>query len=229
MMTNRLGLLAGVAVLAVMGTTGCATKKYVRTQNAPLIDHEKQLDQQSAANQSKIQEVDERSQTGIRQAQGSADAAGRAAGDAQNTANQAVHRLDSLESVIRGLDDYKEVGNVSVNFPFDGSVLSREDKAQLDTFAAQLASARGYILEVTGGTDATGSDRYNYQLSQRRADAVVAYLVVKYGIPPHRFYLVGIGRDKAVADNKTRDGRKQNRRVTVQLLTNAALAGSSGK
>ena len=82
------------------------------------------------------------------------------------------------------------------------------------------ATPKSYILEVTGGTDSTGSAAYNYDLSQRRADSVVQYLAAKYGIAAHRFYLIGIGKDKEVAPNTTAEGRKQNRRVEVQLLSN---------
>ena len=77
---------------------------------------------------------------------------------------------------------------------------------------------------MTGGTDSTGPAQYNYELSQRRADAVVQYLASKYAIPAHRFYLIGIGKDKEVASNSTAEGRQQNRRVEVQLLSNAAGA-----
>jgi outer membrane protein OmpA-like peptidoglycan-associated protein len=109
---------------------------------------------------------------------------------------------------------------VSVNFGFDKSVLTDDDKQQLDTFASQLGSAKSYILEVTGGTDSVGPAEYNYDLSNRRADAVVQYMVTKYNIPAHRFYLIGIGKDQAVADNKTREGRAKNRRVELQMLSN---------
>ena len=179
-------------------------------------------------------DVDSRAQAGIQQAQGSADAAGQnaqkataAAGDAETAANLAVHRADSLSSVVKGLDDYKPVANVAVTFGFDKAVLTREDRDQLDSFAAQLGSARGYILEVTGGTDSVGSAQYNYDLSQRRADAVVQYLASKYAVPAHRFYLIGIGKDKEVAPNTTAEGRKLNRRVEVQLLSNASIAASA--
>jgi outer membrane protein OmpA-like peptidoglycan-associated protein len=219
------GLATG---LAVASATGCATKNYVRNQTAPLVDHASQLDSKTADNNRRIHDVDDRSQAGIRQAQGSADAAGRnaqdaskAAGDAESSANLAVHRADSLESVIKGLDNYKQVSDVAVTFGFDKAVLTREDREKLDTFAAQLGSAKSFILEVTGGTDSVGSAQYNYELSQRRADAVVQYLASKYGIAAHRFYLIGIGKDKAVASNSTAEGRKQNRRVEVRLLSNA--------
>jgi len=107
-----------------------------------------------------------------------------------------------------------------VTFGFDKANLSDDDRSQLDSFAGQLSSAKSYILEVTGGTDTTGPAQYNYDLSNRRADAVVQYLVTKYNIPAHRFYLIGIGKDQQVAPDTTRDGRAKNRRVEVQLLSN---------
>jgi outer membrane protein OmpA-like peptidoglycan-associated protein len=152
----------------------------------------------------------------------------KTAGDAESAANDAVHRADSLDSVVKGLDSYKPVTDVTVTFGFDKSVLTRNDREQLDSFAARVGSARSYILEVTGGTDSTGSAQYNYELSQRRADAVVQYLAARYGIAAHRFYLIGIGKDKEVAPNTSPEGRKQNRRVTVQLLSNLATAGDIG-
>ena len=75
----------------------------------------------------------------------------------RTAANDVVHRADSLDSVVKGLDNYKQVANVSVTFGFDKAVLTNDDKAQLDSFAGQLGSAKSYILEVTGGTDSIGS------------------------------------------------------------------------
>ena len=213
--------------MAVAGVTGCATKNYVRTETAPIIEHTNQLEEKTAANNRAIRDTDDRAQAGIKQAQGAADSATqnaqtatKSAGDAETAANDAVHRADSLDSVVKGFDNYKSMANVTVNFGFDKAVLTKDDKEQLDSFAAQLGSAKSYILEVTGGTDSTGPAQYNYDLSQRRADAVVQYLASKYGVAAHRFYLIGIGKDNAVAPNTSADGRKQNRRVEVQLLTN---------
>jgi outer membrane protein OmpA-like peptidoglycan-associated protein len=227
----RLGALSLAAGLAVAGATGCATKNYVRNETAPLIDHTNQLDEKTATNNRNLRDVDDRAQAGIKQAQGAADSANqnaqgatKAASDAQMAADNVVHRADSLESVVKGLDNYHPVANVAVTFGFDKSVLTAADRGQLDGFAAQLASAKSFILEVTGGTDSTGPAQYNYELSQRRADAVVQYLASKYGIPAHRFYLIGIGKDKEVAPNTTAEGRKQNRRVEVRLLENTTDA-----
>src|ERR1019366_3609887 len=157
-----------------------------------------------------------------------AQTATKAAGDADVAANDAVHRADSLDSVVKGLDNYKSMANVSVTFGFDKAALTKDDKEQLDTFAAQLGTAKSYILEVTGGTDSTGSAAYNYDLSQRRADAVVQYLAAKYGVAAHRFYLIGIGKDKEVAPNTTAEGGRQNRRVEVQLLSNMSNGQTAG-
>jgi outer membrane protein OmpA-like peptidoglycan-associated protein len=222
---SRFGLL--VTAVALMGATGCATKKWVHTETAPLAEQTGQLEDKTAANGREIRDVDSRAQAGIQQAQGAAatasqnaQTAGKAAGDAETAANDAVNRADSLDAVVKGLDSYKQVADVSVTFGFDKSVLTKDDKDQLDSFAGQLASQKSYILEVTGGTDSTGPAQYNYDLSNRRADAVVQYLASKYSIPARRFYLIGIGKDKEVAPNTTAEGRKQNRRVEVQVLTN---------
>jgi outer membrane protein OmpA-like peptidoglycan-associated protein len=224
---NRYGTLWMAAMLTVAGVSGCATKNYVRTQTTPLVEHSDELDKKTADNNRAIQDVDTRAMAGVSHAQGAADAAtqnaqsaSQAASTAETAANEAVHRADSLDSVVKGLDQYKQVADVSVTFGFDKAVLTKDDKDQLDTFAASLGNAKSYILEVTGGTDSTGPAQYNYDLSQRRADAVVQYLAAKYGIQAHRFYLIGIGKDKEVASNDTADGRKQNRRVEVQLLSN---------
>jgi len=227
MRSHRFGFALIAAALFALGVSGCSTKNYVKTQTGPLIDHTDQLDRKTAENNRQIHEVDDRAQAGIGKAQSTADTAYQNAQNANQAANQAdtaasdvAHRADTLDSVVKGLDNYREVTKVSVTFGFDKAVLASNDKEQLDQFAGQLGSAKGYILEVTGGTDSVGPAQYNYDLSQRRADAVVQYLATKYGIAPHRFYLIGIGKDQYVASNDTPEGRKENRRVQVRLLTN---------
>jgi OmpA-OmpF porin, OOP family len=227
-MMQRMNLCnVSILAIALAGLSGCATKNYVKNQTAPLIDQTNQLNDKTAQNNRAIHDTDDRATAGITKAQGAADSATQnaqtaqsAAGTAETAANDAVHRADSLASVVSGLDNYQPIGNVSVTFGFDKSVLTKDDKEQLDTFAGTLTNAKSYIVEVTGGTDSTGDANYNYQLSQRRADAVVQYLAAKYSIPAHRFYLIGIGKDKEVADNSTRDGRAKNRRVDIRLLSN---------
>lgn len=228
MTMNRFRVVMAVAAVASMGITGCATKKFVHTQTAPLVEHQAQLDSQVAANGTQIKDVDARAQIGLDKAQGTADRALTAAQNAsqqaqsaQTAADGAVHRVDSLEAVVKGLDNYKVVAEVAVNFAPDQAVLTKDAKAELDSFATKVGQS-GYILEVTGATDSRGSAELNYQLSQKRATAVVTYLASKHNIPAHRFYLIGIGKDRQVAPDNTAAGRKQNRRVTVQLLSNQA-------
>jgi len=217
--------LAGAFLLTF--TVGCSSKNYVRSQTAPIIQQTNNLDAKTASDHRTIVDTDERAQKGIAKAQGSADtadqhalAAGQSADAATRTSQEAYNRVDSLNGVIANLDNYKSISDVSVTFGFDKAALTASDKKTLDDFAASLAEKRSYILAVTGGTDSTGDANYNYGLSQRRADAVVNYLATKYGIAPHKFYLIGIGKDQQVADDKTAAGRAKNRRVEVKLMTN---------
>ena len=230
-----LAVLAGAITLCCL-MTGCSTKNYVRSQTGPLVQQTNELDAKTAQDHRDITDADQRAQQGIAKANGAAAtadqnamAAGQTADAAGQSAQEAVNRVDTLSGVVANLDNYKELSKVSVTFGFDKSVLTAADREQLDGVAATLASARGYIVEVTGGTDSVGDAQYNYQLSQRRADAVVNYLSAKYNIPPHKFYLIGIGKDVAVADNKTAAGRAQNRRVEVRLMFNMTQAAQGAQ
>ncbi|MBB5055550.1 outer membrane protein OmpA-like peptidoglycan-associated protein [Granulicella aggregans] len=221
------GIFAAGVLAMGLGVTGCASKNYVKAQTGPLVQQTNELDAKTASDHRAIGDTDERAQKGIAGAQASADAANQhanAAGEAANAAGQnaqdAYNRVDTLSGVVANLDNYKPVSDVSVTFAFDKSVLTASDKKQLDDFAASLSSTKGYLLEVTGGTDSTGDAQYNYQLSQRRADAVVNYLATQYNVPPHKFYLIGIGKDQQVASDKTATGRAKNRRVEVKLMSN---------
>jgi outer membrane protein OmpA-like peptidoglycan-associated protein len=77
---------------------------------------------------------------------------------------------------------------------------------------------KNYVVELQGFTDSTGSKNTNLELSRKRADAVVRYLTTKHNIALHRVYVAGYGHENSVADNKTRDGRKQNRRVDMKVF-----------
>ncbi len=214
-------------LLTLTLVVGCSTKKYVRSQTTPIINQTNELDDQTAANNRAVQDLDKKTAAGIGQAQTSANqaqqsaaGASQAATQAQQSAQEAVNRADSLASVVANLDSYQKLSDVSVNFAFNKAELTPKAKAELDSLGAQLAGQKSYILQLTGGTDSVGSAQYNYDLSERRAQAVVQYLAAKYGVPAHRFYLIGLGRDQAVASNANAAGRAKNRRVEVQLLSN---------
>ena len=230
--TLKFGVLA--SALALILTTGCSTKNYVRSQTGPLIQQTNELDSKTAQGHRDITDTDQRAQAGIATAQSAAAAAdqhAQVAGQSADTANQsaqdAVNRVDSLTGVVANLDNYTQLSDVSVTFGFDKSVLTADDKAQLDQIAATLDKTRGYILALTGGTDSVGDAQYNYALSNRRADAVVTYLATKFNIAPHKFYLIGIGKESPVADNSSREGRAENRRVEIKLMSNMTQQAST--
>lgn len=234
-LSNVFLLSAGSLVMS-FAIAGCSSKNYVRSQTAPIVANVNDLDNKTASDHRTILDTDQRATAGINGAMSAAGrandhatAAGQAADAAQSSAQGASQRVDSLSGVVANLDQYKALANVSVTFGFDKAALTAADKAELDGLAASLQGARGYILQVTGGTDSTGNADYNYQLSQRRADAVVTYLATKYGVPPHKFYLVGIGKDVQVATDKTAAGRAKNRRVEVQLLSNMTATDKSSQ
>ncbi len=147
---------------------------------------------------------------------------------AQETADAAVVGVNATNERIAALDDYTPQETNSILFRVGSAVLSKDAKAQLDAVATKAESAKGYLIEISGYTDSTGSLDKNRRLSQQRADAVVRYLVENHNIPLRRIITpFGYGEAKAVADNSTREGREQNRRVDVKILVNKGLTQSA--
>ena len=223
---NRISLVVALAMI-MAATIGCASKNYVRQQTTPLINKTNELDDITAKNSRDIKDVDSRAQAGIQQATAQAaaadqkaQAASQQADQAQSLANNATHRVDTLQSAVANLDNYRVVNETSVQFGFNKDTLTKEAKAALDQLATNIPNTKGYIIALEGGTDSVGDAEYNYALSQRRADAVIQYLASAHNVPAHKIYLIGLGKDKPVDSNKTREGRAKNRRVDVRLMTN---------
>ena len=234
---NRFSLAAVTVAVILPMTVGCATKKYVSNEVTPTVNKVNELDDLTAKNTRDIRDVDSRSQQGIQQATSAADqanqkalAAGQAADQANQNATQASNRVTSLAGTVENIDSYKPVGDpTTVQFGFDKADLTRKDKQTLDAFGQQLANERHFLIEVHGYTDSTGPADYNYQLSQRRADAVIQYLASKYKIPAHQIYVIGLGKDNPVAQNTSAKGRAENRRVDLRLMSNAVEAPASAQ
>lgn len=143
---------------------------------------------------------------------------------AQETADAAISGVNQTNERISALDDYTPQETIAIAFRVNSTVLSREAKAQLDDLANKAMSAKGYVIEVSGYADASGSVEKNRRLSTGRADAVVRYLAENHRIPLRRIITpFGYGESNAVADNRTREGRAQNRRVEVKILVNRGL------
>ncbi len=143
---------------------------------------------------------------------------------AQETADAAISGVNATNDRISALDDYVPQETTAVNFRVGSSVLTADGKAKLDAIATKAVNAKGYVLEVTGFADSTGGTERNRVLSQRRADAVIRYLVEQHQIPLRRIVTpYGFGASNPIADNKTRSGRAENRRVEVKILVNKGL------
>lgn len=226
-MKLRSSLVVLLAGASVMFTAGCSSKNYVRQQTQPIIDKTNQLDDQTAKNNRDIRDVDARAQQGIQgvntkaaEADQKALAARTRADEAGQLADQANNRITNLANQVANLDNYRPVLETSVHFAFNKANLTDKAKSALDQLIAEIPNTKGYLVVVEGDTDAVGSAAYNYKLSERRADAVVQYLSTK-NVPAHKIYLIGLGKDHYVADNKSSEGRAKNRRVDVRLMTNS--------
>ncbi len=140
-------------------------------------------------------------------------------------ADKALQDVAKADQRISSLDDYDLVKVVTVYFAVNQATLSAEAKKSLDELAAKAPTAKNYKVEVQGFTDSTGDFNKNLELSQKRADAVVQYLAVMHNIPLRRIETpMGYGSTKQVADDKTKTGQAQNRRVEVRVLVNKGLA-----
>jgi len=230
---NRISLTLMLAA-ALATSIGCTSKNYVRQQTTPLINKTNELDDLTAKNSRDIKDVDQRAQAGIQAVQARAAevdqkalAAGQQADQAQTLANSASQRVDVLTNAVVNLDNYRSVAETSVLFGFDRDNLTKEAKAALDQLASNVATTKGYIITVEGGTDSVGGSEYNYGLSQRRANSVIQYLASQKNVPAHKIYLIGLGKDKPVDTNKTSAGRAKNRRVDVRLMSNTTGTNAS--
>jgi outer membrane protein OmpA-like peptidoglycan-associated protein len=211
-----------------------ARKKWVQKRLDPINDRLTELDEVNARNAQEIKDVDARAQAGIHQAQSTADqanqtamAANTEAQNATNAAQQASGHVDSINTTVTGLDQYKQVSDVQVSFRPGTSTLTSDSRQQLDQLAASLTGRQGYILEMEAHSPAAGS--VGIQSSERLNDAVKRYLVEEHQIPVYRLHSVALGNVQAASS--TDDGSKPERvrtsSVHVRLMENS-LAAQAG-
>jgi outer membrane protein OmpA-like peptidoglycan-associated protein len=128
---------------------------------------------------------------------------------------------------ISALDDYIVKDSATVFFRVNSADLSPADRAALDQLATKAMATKGYVIEIAGYTDSTGSVAWNRILSQQRADEVVRYLQENHEIPLRRIVTpFGYGMTRPAADNNSAEGRRQNRRVEVKILVSKGMTGS---
>jgi peptidoglycan-associated lipoprotein len=218
-----------ITVLAVGGSTACATKKFVRTSVGQVNDKVDSLgrsveetQERTRQNEGRIAEVDQKAQA----ADSKAVAAGQAAQAAQSAANQAAVaanqanvKADAIDRATKRIVFEVVLSEDQGNFEFGKTALPDDAKAKLDQMITQIkADPKGAFFEIEGHTDNVGDKVYNDKLGMERAEAVKRYLYEQHNIPLHKMNVISYGEDKPVAPNKDRSGRAQNRRVVIKVL-----------
>ncbi len=207
MRNHRLVYALGILMVAVMILgPACATKKYVNGELAQVDKKVSNVSTEVETAQKRIQEHDEKLTT-----------IGELINKHDSQFKQVDGEIANVKSMIRGTLVMKEtIRNNNAKFAFNSYELSPEAKSTIDSFVQRLISEnKGVYIEIQGHTDNTGSDDVNLPLGQKRAQAVMMYLYKTHHIPLHRMAVVSLGSSVPVADNSSRDGRAQNRRVEV--------------
>src|SRR5437016_2589403 len=179
------------------------------------------LEERANATEGRLSEVEQNAQKLSGQLDELAAVSNAARGGAkaaQETADAAVAGVNATNDRISALDDYLPQDSIAVNFRIGSSILNPDAKTKLDAIATKALNAKGYVLEVTGYADSTGNTDRNRALSQRRADAVIRYLVEQHKIPLRRIITpYGFDATEPIPDNKTSYGRTQHRLVEGKI------------
>lgn len=207
MKNRQLVFFAGFVVLiALVVGPACATKKFVRTESATLDQKITGVSTEVEASQKRIKEHDDQLAT-----------IGSLISQHDGQFKAVDGKIEEVKTLIRGnLVMTATLKNSDAKFKFDSAELSAEAKGILDLFVQKLIEEnKGVFIEIQGHTDNVGTDEVNMVLGQKRAEAVMMYLYKQHRIPLHRMSVVSLGSSLSVADNSSRDGRSQNRRVEI--------------
>jgi len=183
------------------------------------------LEAEARENLRKQQAENERLAGQIAETQAVAASAREDAAKAQATADLANNRIN-------GLDEFDSIKTITVNFVTGSAKLGPKAKAEIDNAAAwvKTQNTKGWVMAVIGYADTTGSSARNIDLSERRANSVIYYIVSKYKMPLHRLVQpFGYGQLEPVAENTTAEGRAKNRRVEIRLMVNKGIANTVSK
>jgi outer membrane protein OmpA-like peptidoglycan-associated protein len=202
-----------------------ARKSYVKRQTEPIRDRVNELDDLTAANSKNIKDTDARATAGIKMASDKASEADQHAVDAgnkatmaQQTAQQATTRIQTVETVVGNIDQYKASNQTEIRFRPGQTMLSKNAKDALDEMATGVKGQRGYIIEVQGFSSGKGQSAI--EISQKMAESVVRYLVLNHEIPVYRIYLVGMGNAPVGTEDASKQKHASGGRVEISLLKN---------
>jgi len=213
-------------VVFAVGSTACATKKFVRTSVGEVnekVDSQgraiEETQERTRKNEGRIGEVDTKAQAAAQAAQAANDAAAAANSAATRVGTEANTKFDAIDKASKRLVYEVVLSEDQGNFKFGKTVLPDEAKQKIDEMVAQMKQdPKNIYLEIEGHTDNIGDKVTNERIGLARADAVKRYLYEAYQIPLHKMNVISYGKDKPVAPNKTKAGRAQNRRVVIKVL-----------
>jgi outer membrane protein OmpA-like peptidoglycan-associated protein len=223
-------IAASLLVATVAVAPACATKGFVRqevgtvnTKVDTLTGTVEQAQERIGQNEQRIGQVDQKAEAAGRSAQAAqtaADQARTAAEQANNNARTVGTRVDAVEAATRRLVFEVTLSEDQGNFRFGAAELPDEARMRLDQVVNQLkANPANVFIEIEGHTDNVGSEELNDRLGMERAEAVKRYLYEQHQVPLHKINVISYGESKPVAPNNTREGRAQNRRVVVKVLS----------
>jgi peptidoglycan-associated lipoprotein len=223
-------LAASILALTVAVAPACATKKFVRTEVGnvntkvdTLTGTVEETQERTRRNEERIGVVDEKAEAAGRSATSARAAADAAAASAKEVDGKVVtvnNRVTAVEAASRRLIYEVTLSEDQGNFAFNKTELPDTAKARLDQMVTDLkADPKGVFIEIEGHTDNVGGPEINERIGMERAEAVKRYLYEQHQVPLHKINVISYGEEKPVAPNNTRDGRAQNRRVVVKVLS----------
>jgi outer membrane protein OmpA-like peptidoglycan-associated protein len=218
-----------IALVVVVGTTACASKKFVRTSVGEVNDKVDSLgrsveetQERTRRNEGRLGEVDQKAiaaGAAAQQANGAAADAKNAAVAANTAANTVGTKLDTFDKASRRLVYEVVLSEDQGNFKFGKAELPDEVKSRIDQMVTHLKEdPKNVFIEIEGHTDNVGTPQTNEKIGLERAQAVERYLYEQFQIPLHKMNIISYGETKPVGPNKTRTDRAKNRRVVIRVL-----------
>lgn len=204
----------GLVIALALGIQGCATQSYVDEQI------NKSLSAEMGAMRMEIDEVRENVMGDIEQLKANDRLQEEKLEKGMGLVEEALLRAEEAQKLAKGKLIYEvTISDESVPFAYDKAELSEDAKSSLDLFANVLLDENdGVFIEIQGHTDDVGSEGYNLELGQARADAVRNYLYTRHQIPLHRMSTFSYGESKPVAPNDSETNRAKNRRVMLIVM-----------
>ena len=218
---------ASIIGLTIAVAPACATKGFVRTEVGSVNSKVDTLSgtlektqERVGQNEARIGTVDQKAEAAGKAASDARAAADAAAASAKEVDARLGGRIQEAEAAARRLAFTVTLNEDQGNFRFGVAELPDEAKARLDQMVSQLkADPKLIYIEIEGHTDNVGPAELNERLGLERAETVKRYLYEQHEVPLHKISVISYGENKPVAPNETREGRAQNRRVVVRVLS----------